>query len=159
MDDDLAFGGGGGGGDEDDEEDEEGAIRFKPGDSSGVRPLHMIKEEDMRRDVIRRVNGRIARKVVKQTIMTSVYGVTFIGARKQIMGRLEELTISPEEAVEARMFPDLQSAEAAASAGGQSTLPLFSDSPEDEKLLYLASMYVARITLSEVRKEERSTLN
>lgn len=32
----------------------------------------------------------INRKVVKQTVMTSVYGVTFIGARKQINARLEE---------------------------------------------------------------------
>lgn len=30
------------------------------------------------------------RKVVKQTVMTSVYGVTFIGARQQIENRLKE---------------------------------------------------------------------
>lgn len=36
------------------------------------------------------VNGMIDRKVVKQTVMTSVYGVTFIGARKQIQARLME---------------------------------------------------------------------
>jgi DNA-directed RNA polymerase, mitochondrial len=36
------------------------------------------------------VNGLIDRKVVKQTVMTSVYGVTFIGARNQIQARLEE---------------------------------------------------------------------
>lgn len=39
------------------------------------------------------VNGLIDRKVVKQTVMTSVYGVTFIGARRQIQGRLEEKLI------------------------------------------------------------------
>ena len=33
---------------------------------------------------------RITRKLVKQTVMTSVYGVTFIGARDQIHRRLEE---------------------------------------------------------------------
>lgn len=32
----------------------------------------------------------IDRKVVKQTVMTSVYGVTYIGARKQIQARLQE---------------------------------------------------------------------
>lgn len=30
------------------------------------------------------------RKLVKQTVMTSVYGVTFVGAREQIKRRLEE---------------------------------------------------------------------
>ncbi|OQR98684.1 DNA-dependent RNA polymerase [Achlya hypogyna] len=33
----------------------------------------------------------ISRKVVKQTVMTSVYGVTYIGARRQIQARLEEV--------------------------------------------------------------------
>jgi len=36
------------------------------------------------------VDGLIDRKVVKQTVMTSVYGVTFVGARRQIQNRLEE---------------------------------------------------------------------
>lgn len=30
------------------------------------------------------------RKLVKQTVMTSVYGVTYVGAREQIKRRLEE---------------------------------------------------------------------
>lgn len=30
------------------------------------------------------------RKLVKQTVMTSVYGVTFVGAREQIKRRLQE---------------------------------------------------------------------
>ena len=34
--------------------------------------------------------GIIDRKVVKQTVMTSVYGVTFIGAREQISNRIRE---------------------------------------------------------------------
>lgn len=37
------------------------------------------------------VQGKITRKVVKQTVMTSVYGVTMIGARQQIHNRLREL--------------------------------------------------------------------
>jgi DNA-directed RNA polymerase, mitochondrial len=36
------------------------------------------------------VNGLIDRSVVKRTVMTSVYGVTFIGARKQINDKIEE---------------------------------------------------------------------
>ncbi len=36
------------------------------------------------------VNGLIDRGVVKRTVMTSVYGVTYIGARQQIQEKLEE---------------------------------------------------------------------
>jgi DNA-directed RNA polymerase, mitochondrial len=35
------------------------------------------------------LKGRIARKIVKQTVMTTVYGVTFIGARDQIHKQLK----------------------------------------------------------------------
>ncbi|DBA05430.1 TPA: hypothetical protein N0F65_007592, partial [Lagenidium giganteum] len=55
-----------------------------------------IKEIEKVRDMRRRKKhaqfllGTITRKVVKQTVMTSVYGVTYIGARKQISARLEE---------------------------------------------------------------------
>lgn len=43
------------------------------------------------------LQGRISRKIVKQTVMTSVYGVTLIGAREQIQNRLRELPDFPEE--------------------------------------------------------------
>ena len=36
------------------------------------------------------LEGKVNRKLVKQTVMTSVYGVTYIGARDQIMSRLKE---------------------------------------------------------------------
>ena len=36
------------------------------------------------------VNGKIDRGVVKRTVMTSVYGVTYIGARTQIQEKIEE---------------------------------------------------------------------
>lgn len=36
------------------------------------------------------VSVQIDRKLVKQTVMTSVYGVTFVGARMQILNRLRE---------------------------------------------------------------------
>lgn len=39
------------------------------------------------------VHGKLTRKIVKQTVMTSVYGVTFIGARDQIAARLAETDI------------------------------------------------------------------
>lgn len=35
------------------------------------------------------VQNKVTRKVVKQTVMTDVYGVTFIGGREQIAARLK----------------------------------------------------------------------
>ncbi|CAN0838286.1 DNA-directed RNA polymerase 3, chloroplastic [Linum grandiflorum] len=56
---------------------------------------------------------QVDRKLVKQTVMTSVYGVTFIGAREQMKRRLEEK----------RVFTD-------------------------ERLLFRASCYAAKVTLA-----------
>jgi len=38
-----------------------------------------------------KLDGQITRKVVKQTVMTTVYGVTFVGSRLQLTKRLEEI--------------------------------------------------------------------
>ena len=35
-------------------------------------------------ELVKKLPDNIKRKTIKQTVMTSVYGVTFIGARKQI---------------------------------------------------------------------------
>jgi DNA-directed RNA polymerase len=43
-----------------------------------------IEEDEQNLEVVKSLQGNINRKVIKQTVMTSVYGVTFIGARKQI---------------------------------------------------------------------------
>lgn len=43
------------------------------------------------------LDGKITRKVVKQTVMTTVYGVTFIGARDQIEKQLKERSDIPSE--------------------------------------------------------------
>ncbi|KAL2868076.1 DNA-directed RNA polymerase [Aspergillus lucknowensis] len=40
--------------------------------------------------VAQALEGKITRKVVKQTVMTNVYGVTFIGAAKQVRKQLED---------------------------------------------------------------------
>jgi DNA-directed RNA polymerase len=40
--------------------------------------------------IIHGLRGNVTRKVIKQTVMTSVYGVTFIGARKQIQRQLKD---------------------------------------------------------------------
>ena len=56
-------------------------------------------EEDAAKEVKHAMllNGKITRKVVKQTVMTTVYGVTFIGAREQIERQLKERKDIPDE--------------------------------------------------------------
>ncbi|KAH9295327.1 hypothetical protein KI387_038915, partial [Taxus chinensis] len=41
--------------------------------------------------------GQVDRKLVKQTVMTSVYGVTYVGARDQIKNRLKERAFAADE--------------------------------------------------------------
>lgn len=41
--------------------------------------------------------GKVSRRVVKQTVMTSVYGVTVVGAREQIKNKLRELGLAVKE--------------------------------------------------------------
>lgn len=52
--------------------------------------LRALLDQAHRKKCARFLQGIITRKVVKQTVMTSVYGVTYIGARKQISARLHE---------------------------------------------------------------------
>jgi DNA-directed RNA polymerase len=59
-------------------------------EASREPPANATEQDRRENGFAKLVNGLIDRKVVKQTVMTSVYGVTFIGARRQIQGRLEE---------------------------------------------------------------------
>jgi len=43
------------------------------------------------------LDGKVDRKVIKQTVMTSVYGVTFVGARQQIENALKDRDVVDEE--------------------------------------------------------------
>ena len=45
------------------------------------------------------LDGKVTRKVVKQTVMTNVYGVTFAGAKRQVRKQLDDLLINTD-------FPD-----------------------------------------------------
>ncbi len=46
-------------------------------------------------EIAKLVQGKISRKVVKQTVMTTVYGVTFVGARDQIARQLKDKRVIP----------------------------------------------------------------
>ncbi|MED6185301.1 DNA-directed RNA polymerase 2B, chloroplastic/mitochondrial [Stylosanthes scabra] len=72
----------------------------KPADVySGIatRVLHIMQRDAQEDPAIfpnalhaRKLVNQVDRKLVKQTVMTSVYGVTYIGAREQIKRRLKE---------------------------------------------------------------------
>src|SRR5690606_4571259 len=75
------------------------AVNLEPGDRpqdvykrvcDGVNKI-IDKEAEEGVAFAKRLRGLVSRKVVKQTVMTNVYGVTFVGARAQIMNRLKEL--------------------------------------------------------------------
>ena len=81
---------------EDPEEDDEGPSKKKR------KPMMTPEKLLEQRDLARIVEGMIDRKVVKQTVMTSVYGVTFVGARGQILRRLYDKVeaLDPEKDAE-----------------------------------------------------------
>ena len=57
------------------------------------RVLERVKEDARAGHALAHaLDGKVTRKIVKQTVMTSVYGVTLIGARDQILARLNEAT-------------------------------------------------------------------
>ncbi|KAL9097042.1 MAG: hypothetical protein Q9165_001006 [Trypethelium subeluteriae] len=74
-------------------------VNLEPGDRpadvyTGVAEL--IKEQCARdaengHPLAKVLQGKLTRKVVKQTVMTNVYGVTFIGARDQVLRQLNDM--------------------------------------------------------------------
>lgn len=85
-------------------------VNLAPGDKpadvySAVADL--VKQEvaqDARvgNQIAKAMNGKVKRKVVKQTVMTNVYGVTFTGAKKQVLKQIDALypNIEQETGVE-----------------------------------------------------------
>lgn len=43
------------------------------------------------------INGPLERKIIKQTVMTTVYGVTPFGAREQIKRQLADINVPKEK--------------------------------------------------------------
>ena len=74
-------------------------VNLEPGDRPSdiyTAVAEMVKEEIANEAaqgdaLARQLNGRVTRKVVKQTVMTNVYGVTFVGAKRQVLKQLDEL--------------------------------------------------------------------
>lgn len=54
-----------------------------------------VKDDDLAKTLL----GKVYRSTIKQTVMTSVYGVTFVGARDQIGRRLKEKKEIPEDLI------------------------------------------------------------
>jgi DNA-directed RNA polymerase len=70
---------------------EEASMDLHHIDESNVSELSRTDKEALKNNrAAKLVNGLIDRGVVKRTVMTSVYGVTYIGAKKQIQEKIEE---------------------------------------------------------------------
>jgi len=104
--------------------------------------LSRIKPDDLRGYVARmlepHVSGKSSRKIVKQTVMTSVYGVTHIGAKDQIKRQLVDIN---------------DEAKSLHARGG----PLVGFI--DERFLSYASTYLAQITMATISNEFVSAKN
>lgn len=74
-------------------------VNLEPGDRPSdiyTAVAEMIKKEiteeaALGNEVAKVLDGYISRKVVKATVMTNVYGVTYTGARRQVRKQLEEI--------------------------------------------------------------------
>ena len=57
-----------------------------------AKEVQSIAEQDAKDGMLeaQALLGNIDRKLVKQTVMTSVYGVTWVGARDQVQNRLKD---------------------------------------------------------------------
>ena len=68
--------------------------RDRPGDlyTAVAQNVQQTVDQDALKghQIAEKLRGKIKRKIVKQTVMTSVYGVTFIGARDQIQRQLKD---------------------------------------------------------------------
>lgn len=81
-------------------------VNLEPGDKpadvyTGVCELVKaeIKEDAASGDALAKMlDGRVTRKVVKQTVMTNVYGVTFLGAIRQVRRQIDDLLPEVKEA-------------------------------------------------------------
>lgn len=122
---------------EDDPFDEE-VLAAEDEERAKSRRGETAKEAALRRAQI--VDGLVTRKVVKQTVMTSVYGVTFVGARQQVLARLqdilEDLLTHPKDKDNAEQIKRLTALGAITPEG---------DADDDE--LYHCACYIASLTL------------
>jgi len=59
----------------------------------------VMKDAEDGNEMAKLLVGKISRKVVKQTVMTTVYGVTYVGAREQIEKQLKDRKDIPHEKV------------------------------------------------------------
>ncbi|KAL8778079.1 MAG: hypothetical protein Q9213_007575 [Squamulea squamosa] len=74
-------------------------VNLEPGDRpsdvyTGVAEIvkaDIAEDAKQGHELAKVLDGKITRKVVKQTVMTNVYGVTFVGAKLQVIRQLKEL--------------------------------------------------------------------
>ncbi|KAF8421735.1 hypothetical protein L210DRAFT_3672398 [Boletus edulis BED1] len=66
------------------------------GDGKGAAQI-IVRDADNGEKIAQLLLGKFSRKVVKQTVMMTMYGVTYIGAREQIEKQLKDRGDIPEE--------------------------------------------------------------
>ena len=74
-------------------------VNLEPGDRPSdiyTAVAEMVKAEITNdaaqgNELAQKLDGKVSRKVVKQTVMTNVYGVTLVGAKRQVLKQLDNL--------------------------------------------------------------------
>jgi DNA-directed RNA polymerase len=102
------------------------------------------------------LNKYLSRKVIKQTVMTSVYGVTMIGARDQVQSRIIEIL----EKERKKKDKDSQDAKKILGVEEEDSSPdMFSSSSalsimseEEERDIYFGSLFLAKTILASLQQ-------
>ena len=87
-------------------------VNLVPGDRpsdiyTGVAELvkaEISKDAANGNELAKALDGKVTRKVVKQTVMTNVYGVTFTGAKRQVRKQLDDLLTNFPDSREINLF-------------------------------------------------------
>jgi DNA-directed RNA polymerase len=118
-----------------------------------LNQVKVLMEKDVQEgnNLARMLLPHMTRKVVKQTVMTSVYGVTFIGARDQVLRQLKDLkNVNWELGFSDEQLTRLQQSLSATCADGEndSDSHKLNTRREVEQVMQQSSVYVARLTLN-----------
>ena len=75
-------------------------VRHAEGDLSTLRGVKGVPREQVQKIAQHLVaQGTMKRKIVKQTVMTNVYGVTFVGGREQVSRQLKAFKTVPQDMI------------------------------------------------------------
>jgi DNA-directed RNA polymerase len=103
------------------------------------------------------LNKYLSRKVIKQTVMTSVYGVTMIGAREQVQSRIIEILEKErkkkdKDSHDAKKIYGSADEDSSSDIVSSSSSALSIISEEEERDIYFGSLFLAKTILASLQQ-------